>query len=89
MFGEDEYAHGEAVEDHLPELLDLCQRFGPANIWNVEKTSLNFVVSSNRKISQNAMPGRKNDKNKLKILVCTNVDASEKISLLMVVNTQV
>lgn len=87
-YGEDEDADGKAAEKGLPKLRALYQQFALAKKRNAGEKALNFAMPPDRTTTQNALTGRKKDKKRMTILVCSNADGSEKVLFLTTANAQ-
>lgn len=84
LHGEAKDADEQAVERELPELRAACSRYAKEDIWNADETGLNYAMPPDQTISQTALPGRKKDKKRLTLLVCSNATGSEKFPLLFI-----
>ena len=81
---------GDAVMDGIDEAVQRIkakmQQFNLQDIWNADATGLFFCMPPDRTISSQPMLGRKKEKKRMTLLVCTNSDGSQKMPLMIIGN---
>lgn len=84
MYGENADADRSAVSRYLPELLGKIQKYSPDDVWNADETGLCYQMAPDRTISEYAVAGRKKEKVRITVLVCSNASGKEKMPLMII-----
>ena len=84
--GESGSVSGHLVDEWHAELAKTIENYQPKNIFNVDETGLFFKCLPNKTFSfkNEKCSGGKNSKERLTILIGSNMDGSEKLPLLMI-----
>lgn len=84
--GESESVSSSLVDKWQVDLKKIIENYQPKNIFNVDETGLFFKCLPNKTFSfrNDKCSGGKNSKERITILVGSNMDGSEKLQLLMI-----
>ena len=83
--------HGEAssvdlvaMASALPLLKSKCENYPLERIYNMDETGLFYRLEPDRSLATQRLSGRKKDKERLSIALCTNADGSHKLNPLII-----
>lgn len=83
--------HGEAssvdlvaMTDALPLLKSKCGNYPLERIYNMDETGLFYRLEPDRSLATQRLSGRKKDKERLSVALCTNADGSHKLNPLII-----
>ncbi|CAG8778276.1 25189_t:CDS:2, partial [Dentiscutata erythropus] len=77
--GEAESADEVAIINALPALRNKCSNYPIERIYNMDETGLFFKLEPDRSLATQCLSGRKVDKERLSIALCTNANGSHKM----------
>lgn len=75
-----------AADLELPSFRRLRSQYSPADVFNADETGLIYYMSPDRTIYSQPMPGRKNNKKRLKQLVSENESGTQKLPFMYIGN---
>ena len=83
--------HGETYSkdpvnfsDYLSEIKILVNQYGESNVFNMDETGLFYKIIPSKSICKNSRKGYKNFKDRVSIMLCSNMDGSEKLKPLII-----
>ena len=83
--------HGESESvpiENLPEqkqtLVELLSQYRPEDVYNANETRLFFRMMPNQTLATKPVKGKKKDKNRITVLLCTNATSTDKLKLLVI-----
>ncbi|CAB5367834.1 unnamed protein product [Rhizophagus irregularis] len=82
--GEANSAPLETLPEERLRLRTLLAKYDEKDIYNADETGLFFRMEPNQTLSTGKISGRKKDKNRLSVLLCSNSDGSHKFSPLVI-----
>jgi hypothetical protein len=84
LHGEAASADLAAIINNLPLLKDKCAGYTLERIYNMDETGLFYRLEPDRSLATRRLAGRKADKERLSIALCTNADGSHKLNPLVI-----
>jgi len=78
-FGESGAADTEIIKESLPRIRTILDQYALANIYNMDETGLFYRMQANNSLATRQLEGRKQNKERITITVCCNVDGSDKL----------
>ena len=86
--------HGEAgsvpvtAEEEMKAVRTLCGEYPEDDIYNMDETGLYWRSAVNRGLLSEPLPGRKIDKSRITIALCTNATGSDRLPLCIIGHAQ-
>jgi hypothetical protein len=86
--------HGEAAsvpviaEDEMKALRTICGEYEEDAIYNMDETGLYWRNSITRGLATTPLPGRKADKSRITVALCTNATGTDRLPLLFIGNAK-
>jgi hypothetical protein len=80
-FGENGAADTEIIEESLPRIRTILDQYALADIYNMDKIGLFYRMQADNSLATRQLEGRKQNKERITIIVCCNVDKSDKLPL--------
>uniref|UniRef100_A0A8C0Z9I1 CENP-B homolog protein 2-like n=1 Tax=Cyanistes caeruleus TaxID=156563 RepID=A0A8C0Z9I1_CYACU len=80
-FGESGSVNMEVVENNLQSIREKLNQFAMKDVFNMDETGLFYRLQPDRSLATKQLEGKKQDKERLTIVICCNEDGSEKIPL--------
>src|SRR3989440_1894227 len=83
--------HGESesvLVKNLPEqkqkLVELLSKYRPEDVYNADETGLFFQMTPNQTLATKLVKGKKKDKERITVLLCTNATGTDKLKPLVI-----
>ncbi|KAM3304556.1 hypothetical protein P3S67_011422 [Capsicum chacoense] len=80
-FGESGSVNMEAMESNLQSIREKLDQFAKKDVFNMDETGLFFRLQPDHSLATKQLEGKKQDKERLTVVICCNEDGSEKIPL--------
>ncbi|XP_017638541.1 CENP-B homolog protein 2-like [Gossypium arboreum] len=80
-FGESGSIVMENIEDVLPQIRAKLEIFNWKDIYNMDETGLFYRLQANHSLATKQLEGRKNDKERLTVVLCCKGNGSDKVPL--------
>ncbi|KAM3305917.1 hypothetical protein P3S67_012786 [Capsicum chacoense] len=80
-FGESGSVNMEAMENNLQSIREKLDQFAKKDVFNMDETGLFFRLQPDHSLATKQLEGKKQDKERLTVVICCNEDGSEKIPL--------
>ncbi|KAL6498035.1 hypothetical protein OROGR_028432 [Orobanche gracilis] len=71
----------QAVEDAIPTLRNVLDKYEWKDIYNMDETGLFYRLQADNSLATKQLEGRKQNKERITVVVCTNGDGSDKFPL--------
>lgn len=71
----------QAAEEEMVDIRQLCSEFADEEIYNMDETGLFWRCAPHRGLSTHAMPGVKQNKARVSIVVCSNATGTNRMPL--------
>ncbi|XP_022851306.1 CENP-B homolog protein 2-like, partial [Olea europaea var. sylvestris] len=78
-FGESGSVIMENIENALPGIRSKLDQFQLKDIYNMDETGLFYRLEADHSLATKQLKGRKKDKERITVVVCCNVDRSDKL----------
>jgi Tc5 transposase DNA-binding domain/DDE superfamily endonuclease/CENP-B N-terminal DNA-binding domain len=82
--GESESAPIELLPGHRKELVELLRQYRPEDVYNADETGLFFRMTPDQTLATQAVKGKKKDKERITVLLCTNATGTDKLKPLVI-----
>jgi hypothetical protein len=82
--GESGSVNNTIVEAAIPELTALLEQYNPNDIYNFDETALFYRMEPDRTLASKRISGRKEDKERLTVALCSNATGSDKLIPLVI-----
>ncbi|KAI9178030.1 hypothetical protein LWI28_021870 [Acer negundo] len=83
-FGEIGTVDTRAVEEAIPNLFGILDQYEWKDIYNMDETGLFYRLQADNSLATKQLEGRKQNKERITVVICTNGDGSDKIPLLII-----
>jgi hypothetical protein len=83
-FGESGAVDMTVVERELPKLREVLDQYSWGDIYNMDETGLFFRMQADHSLANKLLEGRKQEKERLTVVVCANGDGSHKLPLYVI-----
>lgn len=80
-FGESGTVDMQAVEDAIPILRNVLDQYEWKDIYNMDETGLFYRLQADNSLATKQLEGRKQNKERITMVVCTNGDGNDKFPL--------
>ncbi len=80
-FGENGAADTEIIEESLPRIRTILDQYALVDIYNIDETGLFYRMQAGNSLATRQLEGCKQNKERITITVCCNVDGSDKLPL--------
>jgi len=74
----------EQLEKALPEIREKLSQYEWRDIYNMDETGLFYRMQADRSLATKQLEGKKKDKERITIAVCSNGDGTDKLPLLVI-----
>jgi len=81
QFGESGAADTEIIEESLPRIHTILDQYALVDIYNMDETGLFYRMQADNSLATRQLEGRKQNKERITITVCCNVDRFDKLPL--------
>ncbi|CAK8567014.1 unnamed protein product [Lathyrus sativus] len=78
-FGESEFVGVQDMEQKLVSIWEKIDQFPMKGVFNMDETGLFYRLQADHSLATKQHEGRKQDKERLTVVICCNEDGSEKI----------
>ncbi|KAI0993876.1 hypothetical protein K3495_g14307 [Podosphaera aphanis] len=79
--GERGSADFSSIERLRSDIRDMLSNYAPADVYNMDETRLFYRAQQDRSLATQLLIGRKSDKERLSIVICTNENGTDKLPL--------
>jgi hypothetical protein len=83
-FGESGSVDQLALENFIPEFINELENYHPDDIYNFDECALFYRMEPDRSLATKRLSGRKKDKERITVGLCTNASGSDKLSPLII-----
>jgi hypothetical protein len=83
-FGESGSVNTDVVEKAIPDLISELEKYDANDIFNFDETALFYRMEPDRTLATKRIEGRKKDKERITIGLCTNATGKEKMAPLVI-----
>ncbi|KAI0993697.1 hypothetical protein K3495_g14486 [Podosphaera aphanis] len=73
-----------SIERLRLDIRDMLSNYAPADIYIMDETGLFYRAQQDRSLATQLLMGRKSDKERLSIVICTNENGTDKLPLLVI-----
>jgi hypothetical protein len=80
-FGESGAADTKIIKESLPRIRTILDQYALADIYNMDKTRLFYRMQADNSLATRQLEGHKQNKERITITVCYNIDGSNKLPL--------
>jgi hypothetical protein len=80
-FGESGVADTEIIEESLPRICTIVDQYALVDIYNMDETGLFYHMQVDNSLATRQLEGRKQNKERITIIVCYNADGFDKLPL--------
>jgi hypothetical protein len=80
-FGKSGATDTEIIEESLPRICTILDKYALADIYNMDETGLFYRMQADNSLATRRLKGRKQNKEHITITVCYNADGSDKLPL--------
>ena len=81
VFGESGFVDVQDMEQKLVSIREKIDKFPMKDVFNMDETGLFYRLQADHSLATKQLEGRKQDKERLTVVICCNEDGSEKIPL--------
>ena len=82
--GESESAPIELLPEQRQKLVELLMQYRPEDVYNADETGLFFWMTPDQTLATQAVKGKKKDKARITVLLCTNATGTDKLKPLVI-----
>jgi hypothetical protein len=83
-FGKNGVLDMEAVGAALPDIRAVIDAYAKKDVFNMDETGLCWRLQADNSLATHQLEGRKINKERITLIICANLDSSEKISLTII-----
>jgi DDE superfamily endonuclease/Tc5 transposase DNA-binding domain/CENP-B N-terminal DNA-binding domain len=84
IYGESESIPIENLPEQRQQLVELLSQYRPEDVYNADETGLFFQMIPNQTLATKPVKGKKKDKERITILLCTNATGTDKLKPLVI-----
>src|SRR2546423_6250561 len=84
IHGESESVSIENLPEQRQQLVKLLSQYRPEDVYNADETGLFFQMIPNQTLATKPVKGKKKDKERITILLCTNATGTDKLKPLVI-----
>jgi hypothetical protein len=83
-YGEAMSANNELIEESIPKLKEVIEKYHPNDVYNFDETALFYRMRPDKSLASKSVPGFKRDKQRITIGLCVNATGTDKICPLVI-----